>query len=53
MKLDALQVEVERLLGLLKDRQEGLFTWNILLGERLTSVHELTGQMLREGPSDT
>jgi len=38
--LDALQRETEMLLALLKDRQPGLFTWTIMLHERLKAIGE-------------
>lgn len=41
MNLDKLQAETEKLLSLLKDRQQGLFTWNEFLHERLVSIHAL------------
>lgn len=41
MNLDELQTEVEQLLYLLKDRQSGLSSWNILLAEKLRLIKEL------------
>lgn len=38
MNLDELQKEVEKLLSLLKDRQQGMMTWNLFLSDRLTSI---------------
>ena len=41
MDLDKLQNEAEKLLALLKDRQPGLFTWKIMLVERINSIRKL------------
>jgi hypothetical protein len=41
MNLDELQAEVEKLLALLKDRQQGLMTWNEFLVERLKNIKAL------------
>jgi len=39
--LNKLQSETEKLLDLLKDRQPGLATWNLLLRERLENLKKL------------
>lgn len=44
--LDELQVEAEKLLSLLRDRQPGLVTWNKFLLQRLETLHNLTSQAL-------
>ena len=41
MNLDELQIEIEKLLSLLKDRQPGLITWNMFLGERLEAIKKM------------
>lgn len=41
MDLDELQAETEKLLALLKDRQRGLFSWNMLLAERCKAIAEM------------
>jgi hypothetical protein len=41
MNLDELQLETEKLLSLLKDRQTGLITWNSFLRDRLCTIHAL------------
>lgn len=41
MNLDELQKETEKLLLLLKDRQTGLMSWNMLLTERLKEIKKL------------
>lgn len=41
MDLDKLQSECERLLSLLKDRQQGMFTWNAFVAERLQAIKKL------------
>ncbi len=41
MNLDELQIEVEKLLSLLKDRQIGVLAWNMFLTERLRSIQEM------------
>lgn len=38
MDLDKLQSECERLVLLLKDRQQGMFTWNMAVAERLQAI---------------
>lgn len=38
---DALQERVEKILALLHDRQEGMFTWHMLLNEALKDLHDL------------
>ncbi len=38
---DKLQEEAEKLVSLLKDREVGMFSWHILLNERLKSIHDL------------
>jgi len=44
--LDELQMEAEKLVALLKDRQVGLFTWHDFLRERVQKMHELTSRMM-------
>lgn len=39
--LDELQDETEKLLGLLKDRQLGLISWDIFFVERLKNIHSI------------
>jgi hypothetical protein len=39
--LDALQGEAEKLLGLLKDRQMGHFTWHEFFQERLKNIYTM------------
>ena len=41
MNLDELQTEVEKLLALLKDRERGLMSWNMLLAEKLKTIKAL------------
>ena len=41
MDLDKLQEETEKLLSLLRDRQQGMMTWNCFLGERLRAIVDL------------
>lgn len=38
MNLNELQAEIEKLLSLLKDRQQGCMSWNIFLEERLRNI---------------
>ena len=38
---DRLQEEAEKLVALLKDREVGLFSWHMLLNERLKTIHDL------------
>ena len=38
---DRLQEEAEKLVALLKDREVGLFSWHILLNERLKTIHDI------------
>lgn len=44
--LDGLQVEAEKLLALLNDRETGLSSWWTFLEERLWNLHKLTSQVL-------
>ena len=44
--LDELQVEAEKLVALLQDRQEGLMSWHSFLRDRVQKIHELTSRML-------
>jgi len=44
--LNELQREVEKLLGLLMNRQPGLSTWNDFMRQRLTELHRLTSLAL-------
>lgn len=46
INLDELQQEIEKLLGLLKDRQPGLISWNEFMMKRLTTLHRLTSKAL-------
>lgn len=46
MNLDELQVEVEKLLSLLKDRQPGLVTWHMFIGERLKALKKMIDPVL-------
>ena len=46
IKLDDLQLETEKLLALLNDRQPGLMSWNEFMQERLQNLHRLTSQAL-------
>jgi len=41
MNLDELQKEAEKLLALLKDRQQGTMSWNLFLHDRLASIKEM------------
>lgn len=41
MNLDELQKEIEKLLVLLKDRQQGMMSWNMFLEERLKNIHKM------------
>lgn len=54
MNLDDLQNEVEKLLALLKDRQQGLMSWNVFLAERLEKVQKLIASagITASSPSD-
>lgn len=38
---DKLQEEAEKLVALLKDRETGMFSWHMLLNERLKTIHDL------------
>ena len=44
--LDELQVETQKLLSLLRDRQPGLITWNTCMREQVQKLHILTSQAL-------
>ncbi len=44
MDLDELESEVEKLLALLRNRQPGLMTWNMFLGERLKSIVDMAAR---------
>lgn len=44
MDLDELQKETEKLLSLLRDRQQGTMAWNMFLGERLTAIVKLAAK---------
>jgi len=46
VNLDELQQEAEKLVALLKDRQSGLMSWNMLMKERVESIHNMTGEVL-------
>jgi len=46
INLDDLQQEVEKLLALLKDRQQGLMTWNEFMQERLQNLYKLSSRAL-------
>jgi len=46
INLDELQREVEKLIGLLKDRQPGMISWHEFMQERLTNLHKLTVKAL-------
>lgn len=41
MNLDELQIEIEKLLSLLNDRQPGMMTWNMFLRERLEAIKKM------------
>lgn len=41
LNLDELQGEIEKLLGLLNDRQPGLISWHQCMNERMTSLHTM------------
>lgn len=43
--LDELQKDVEKLLSLLEHRERGLITWNVMLKDRLLSIHQITKQI--------
>ncbi len=44
--LDELQEEAEKLLDLLKNREQGLSTWNDFLALRLRNLHQLSSTAL-------
>ena len=44
MDLNKLQEETEKLLSLLKEREQGLMTWNLFLAEKLKSIVDLAAQ---------
>ena len=44
--LDELQMEAEKLLSLLKDRQHGLISWNLSLLERIEDIHRITSSVV-------
>lgn len=44
MRFDELQREAERLLSLLRDRQQGTMSWNLFLQERLQTITNLIAQ---------
>ena len=39
LSLDEIQNEAEKLVSLLKERETGMFSWHMLLNERLMSLH--------------
>lgn len=41
INLDDLQWEAEGLMTLLKDREPGLMSWNMLLKDKLKNIHEI------------
>lgn len=41
MNLDELQIELEKTLALLKDRQPGMMTWNMFLADRLKAIKKM------------
>lgn len=49
-KLDELQVETEKLLALLKDRQVGVSAWSLLLHMRAKALQHLLDEAL--GPAN-
>jgi hypothetical protein len=44
MDLDELQAETEKLLALLRDRQNGTMSWNMALHERLLKLVALAAE---------
>lgn len=46
VNLNELQSEAEKLLSLLKDRQQGLFSWNQCMHDCLKNMHELTSRIV-------
>lgn len=48
INLDELQLETEKLLSLLKDRQPGMVGWNMFLRERLQKLHHITSKALNK-----
>mgnify|MGYP001562450634 CR=1 FL=1 len=36
---DELQDEAEKLLALLKERETGMFSWHMMINERLKAIH--------------
>ncbi len=44
MNLDELQQETEKLIGLLRDRETGLMTWNLFLAEKLQNIVNLAAK---------
>lgn len=44
MELENLKAEVERLLSLLSDPQEGLMSWNMALAERLKIIKTMISE---------
>lgn len=43
--LDQLEIEVDKLKELLKDRQEGLFTWWEFLVKQLNAIYKIAVQL--------
>ena len=38
---DKLQEEAEKLVALLKERETGMFTWHMMLNDRLKAIHDI------------